>query len=121
MQVLDLAIYMLKNLEAIAGSQVEMIDTINKQINQTKFIMIISTAVYIVISILVGYFVSKALVSPMKKLIKSAEKIASGENVEIEKNIKKNIILPKNKKIKNIVKEMAYKTKTYNMIRKIIK
>lgn len=38
--------------------------------------MIISTAVYIVISILVGYFVSKALVSPMKKLIKSAEKIA---------------------------------------------
>ena len=79
-------IYMLKNLEVIAGSQVEMIDTINKQINQTKFIMIISTAVYIVISILVGYFVSKALVSPMKKLIKSAEKIASGENVEIEKN-----------------------------------
>ena len=79
-------IYMLKNLEAITGSQVEMIDTINKQINQTKFIMIISTAVYIVISILVGYFVSKALVSPMKKLIKSAEKIASGENVEIEKN-----------------------------------
>ena len=79
-------IYMLKNLEAIAGSQVEMIDTINKQINQTKFIMIISTAVYIVISILVGYFVSKALVSHMKKLIKSAEKIASGENVEIEKN-----------------------------------
>lgn len=79
-------IYMLKNLEAIAGSQFEMIDTINKQINQTKFIMIISTAVYIVISILVGYFVSKALVSPMKKLIKSAEKIASGENVEIEKN-----------------------------------
>ena len=79
-------IYMLKDLEAITGSQVEMIDTINKQINQTKFIMIISTAVYIVISILVGYFVSKALVSPMKKLIKSAEKIASGENVEIEKN-----------------------------------
>ena len=79
-------IYMLEDLEAIAGSQVEMIDTINKQINQTKFIMIISTAVYIVISILVGYFVSKALVSPMKKLIKSAEKIASGENVEIEKN-----------------------------------
>ena len=79
-------IYMLKNLEAIAGSQVEMVDTINNQINQTKFIMIISTAVYIVISILVGYFVSKALVSPMKKLIKSAEKIASGENVEIEKN-----------------------------------
>lgn len=27
-------IYMLKNLEVIAGSQVEMIDTINKQINK---------------------------------------------------------------------------------------
>lgn len=79
-------IYMLKNLETIAGSQVEMIDIINNQINQTKFIMVISTAVYVVISILVGYFVSKALVSPMKRLIKSAEKIASGENVKIEKN-----------------------------------
>ena len=63
-----------------------------------------------------------------QKIIKSAELHKNREyffknidNVEIEKNIKKNIILPKNKKIKNIVKEMAYKTKTYNMIRKIIK
>ena len=49
-------------------------------------IMLISTGAYIVISILVSFFVTKALVSPMKKLIKSAEKIASGEKIEIEKN-----------------------------------
>lgn len=78
-------LYMLQELEQIGSSQVEMIETINSQIQQTKIIMIISTVVYIIISILVGFFVSKALVSPMKKLIKSAEKIASGENVEIEK------------------------------------
>ena len=79
-------IYMLKGLEASLTNLPEMIDIINSQINQTKFVMIISTIVYIIISLLVGYFVSKSLVSPMKKLIKSAEKIASGENVEIEKN-----------------------------------
>lgn len=50
-------------------------------------IMLISTGAYIVISILVSFFVTKALVSPMKKLIKSAEKIASGEKIEIEKMI----------------------------------
>ncbi len=77
---------MLQQLEALSTSQTEVINTINEQIAQTKMIMAISTSVYVVISILVGFFVSKALVSPMKKLIKSAEKIASGESVEIEKN-----------------------------------
>lgn len=79
-------IYMLKGLESSLANLTEMIDIINNQISQTKFMMIVSTCVYIIISSLVGYFVSKSLVSPMKKLIKSAEKIASGENVEIEKN-----------------------------------
>lgn len=79
---------MLKELENLNISQTEVIYTINEQIKQTKIIMVISTCAYIIISILVGFFVSKALVSPMKKLIKSAEKIASGENIEIEKNVK---------------------------------
>ena len=79
-------LYMLQELENISTSQGEAISIINTQIQQTKMIMLISTGAYIVISILVSFFVTKALVSPMKKLIKSAEKIASGEKIEIEKN-----------------------------------
>ncbi len=79
-------LYMLQELENISTSQGEVISIINTQIQQTKMIMLISTGAYIVISILVSFFVTKALVSPMKKLIKSAEKIASGEKIEIEKN-----------------------------------
>ena len=78
-------IVMLKQLENISVNNIEMLDMINNQINQTKIILAVSTSVYVIISVLLGFFISRALVSPMKKLIKSAEKIASGENIEIEK------------------------------------
>lgn len=81
-------IVMLKQLENIGVNNIEMIDMINNQLNQTKIILAVSTSVYVIISVLLGFFISRALVSPMKKLIKSAEKIASGENVEIEKTEK---------------------------------
>lgn len=83
-------IYMLNQLETIGNMQenVELIESINNQLRQTKVLLIVSLSVYTVISILVGYFVLKSVVSPMKKLIKSAEKIASGENVQIGDKIK---------------------------------
>ena len=77
-------IYMLNQLEIIGTEQanVELIQSINAQISQTKLAIIISLAIYSIISILIGFFVAKALVFPMKKLIKSAEKIASGEKIK---------------------------------------
>ena len=83
---------MLKQLETISYIQENsmMMDAIIAQITQTKMIIGISISVYAVISALVGYFVAKVLVSPMRKLIKSAEKIASGENIKIEKRKKDN-------------------------------
>ena len=78
---------MLNQIENIDQSNVELIESVNEQIAQTKLIIIISVVIYTIISILIGYFVLKAVVSPMKKLIKSAEKIASGENVKIDENI----------------------------------
>ncbi len=75
---------MLQQLEGIGSSQLKIMETVNSQVQQTRLVMAISAGVYIIICVLVGFFVSRALVSPMKKLIKSAEKIASGENVEIE-------------------------------------
>lgn len=80
-------IFMLNQIENIDQSNVELIESVNEQIAQTKLIIIISIVIYTIISILIGYFVLKAVVSPMKKLIKSAEKIASGENVKIDENI----------------------------------
>ena len=69
-------IFMLNQIENIDQSNVKLIENINEQISQTKLIIIISIVIYTIISILIGYFVLKAVVSPMKKLIKSAEKIA---------------------------------------------
>lgn len=68
----------------------ENAEIIGVQVRRTEMMMVITGVVYAVISILVGIFVSKALVSPMKKLIKSAEKIASGENIKIEQTAKAN-------------------------------
>ncbi len=81
-------IVMLKQLEDISVNNIEMIELINNQLNQTKIILAVSTGVYVLVSIFLGFFISRSLVSPMKKLIKSAEKIASGENIEIEKTKK---------------------------------
>ena len=84
-------IYMLNQLENIGNLQenIELIENINNQLKQTKILIIVSMSVYTLISILVGYFVLKSVVSPMKKLRKSAEKIASGENVQIGDKINK--------------------------------
>ena len=81
-------IVMLKQLEDISINNMKMIELINNQLNQTKIILAVSTGVYVLVSIFLGFFISRSLVSPMKKLIKSAEKIASGENIEIEKTKK---------------------------------
>ena len=82
-------ILMLNQIEDIGANQynIELIESVNNQISQTKLTVIISIVIYTLISILIGYFVLKAVVSPMKKLIKSAEKIASGENVKLDENI----------------------------------
>ncbi len=80
---------MLNQIEELGSVQENfaLIESVRSQLSQTKLIVIISIIIYTVISILIGYFVLKAVVSPMKRLIKSAEEIASGENVNIEQNL----------------------------------
>ena len=82
-------IFMLNQIETLGTLQdnMELIENVNSQLQQTRVIILVSVTMYTIISILIGYFVLKALVSPMKRLIKSAEKIASGENVKIDSNI----------------------------------
>lgn len=82
-------IFMLNQIEKLGTFQdnLELIESVKNQLNQTRVIIIVSVFMYTIISILIGYFVLKALVSPMKRLIKSAEKIASGENVKVDTNV----------------------------------
>ena len=82
-------ILMLNQIEELGKVQenFEIVESVREQFSQTRLIVIVAIVVYTVISILIGYFVLKAVVSPMKRLIKSAEKIASGENVDVKDNI----------------------------------
>ena len=82
-------ILMLNQIEELGEVQenFEIVESVREQFSQTRLIVIVAIVVYTVISILIGYFVLKAVVSPMKRLIKSAEKIASGENVDVKDNI----------------------------------
>ena len=79
-------ILMLNQIETLGANQynIELINNVNNQLNQTRMIIIISIIMYTIISILIGYFVIKTLVTPMKRLIKSAEKVATGENLKID-------------------------------------
>ena len=82
-------ILMLNQIEKLGTTQENfaLVENVRNQLLQTKIIIIIAISVYTVISILIGFFVLKAVVSPMKRLIKSAEKIASGENVNVKETL----------------------------------
>ena len=85
-------ILMLNQIENIGTIQdnIQLIENVKKQLMQTKTMIIISVIIYTIISVLIGYFVLKAVVSPMKKMIKSAKEIASGDSIkvnEVERNI----------------------------------
>ena len=79
-------ILMLNQIETLGTNQfnIELIQNVKNQLNQTRMIIIISIVMYTIISILIGFFVVKTLVTPMKRLIKSAEKVATGENLKVD-------------------------------------
>lgn len=59
---------------------------VNTQIHNVKYITIIAEALYGIITIIVGIFMSKVIINPITKLITEAPKIASGESQVINKN-----------------------------------
>jgi len=63
----------------------EEYEIIINQANNLKNIILIVLAIYGVISILVGIFITKSILNPITKLIESAPKIAAGEDIEINK------------------------------------
>ncbi|MGN1298159.1 MAG: sensor histidine kinase [Clostridia bacterium] len=66
----------------------QVLDFINNLKNNTKLILAISTSIFILVGILISVFLSKFVIYPINKLIKSAEKITDEETKEKKKNKK---------------------------------
>lgn len=66
-------------------NQEELKVDLEKQIQQTQIICVIGIGIFTIITLLVGYFISKSVVKPINGLIESAEKIANGEEIKIAK------------------------------------
>ncbi|MCL2860350.1 MAG: cell wall metabolism sensor histidine kinase WalK [Oscillospiraceae bacterium] len=71
-------------LSEIGNSNTQAVQSIQNQIEKTKIIVIYSVAIFCIISLVVGYFVTKAIIRPISELIKNTEKIVAGEDVEIK-------------------------------------
>ena len=67
----------------------ELSNMIAIQISQTQVITAIAIGIFAIITLLVGYFVSKSVIKPINSLIQNAEKIANGEEIEIQDTGKK--------------------------------
>lgn len=74
------------SLQSITTSQTENIEEyslmIQKYQGQLKIITLITIFIFTLICVLVGVFVTKKIISPITRLINSAKKIASGEEVQ---------------------------------------
>ncbi len=69
-------------IEGVTNEQVDRI--MQEEISQIQTITIYSIGIFGVISIIVGFFVVKVIIGPISKIIKSAERIASGESIDIK-------------------------------------
>ena len=83
-------ILFMNNLQQIAQNATgynEVQNMVVQEANQARNLTIILTITFIIISIVVAAFLIKAIISPMNKLTKSAEKVA--KNKKTSKAIKK--------------------------------
>lgn len=68
----------------------ELSQIVMTQISQTKILILVAILVFCFITLLVGIFVAKVVVSPISRLVKNAERLAAGENVDVKIMPKKN-------------------------------
>ena len=73
--------------EFIGGSEYvtfhDLINIANTQMNQAKILILGTILVFSCIVIIVGIFISEAIVKPLNKMIINAQKLANGESVEL--------------------------------------
>lgn len=73
------------SLEQVANAE-GYTEVIGMQVKNVRYITIVAEALYGVITILIGMFISKTVLNPITKLIKDAPRIAAGENINITSN-----------------------------------
>ena len=78
----------INSLKQIETANTEINTIIAEKTSQTLLIMAIAIGVFAIITVLVGYFIHKAIVKPIDNLIENAEKIANGEEVEFKEQNK---------------------------------
>ena len=61
----------------------DLINITNTQMNQAKILILGTILVFSCIVIVVGIFISEAIVKPLNKMIINAQKLANGESVEL--------------------------------------
>ena len=85
------------------SSMSDFVQLLNVEQAQTKILILSAILVFCCIMILMGVFVLKVIINPINNLIKNAEKIANGENVELitVKNTRRNKKLKKKKRRKD--------------------
>ena len=82
--ILVLAILMFLSYGIYTIQELQNSNIQNEIINKNIFVFIIITAAFVGISIIVIWFTSRVITRPIYKLIKSAEKIAEGEELIID-------------------------------------
>ena len=86
-----------------AATSTDFLTLLNEQQNKTRILILAAILVFSCIMFFMGIFVLKVIINPINNLIKNAQKMANGENVELiaVKNIRKNKKNKKKKKKKN--------------------
>ena len=76
--------YAKTEIQEISQNSEAILNVIENEIYKTKIVIGIVAGVFTVISIIVGIFLTKSVIGPLYKLIKNAEKVASGEETELK-------------------------------------
>ena len=65
-------------------TQAEISKTINNEIVNSRNVVVYSLGIFGIVSIFLGWLIAKLVVSPISKIIKSAEKVSNGKSMEIK-------------------------------------
>lgn len=89
--ITSLGLFFIYNLETINNSistEIMTIDDVKEltinQMNYTKNVIFSSLVAFTIIILILGAFVSKVIIKPISRLVKSAEMVAKGEPVDIK-------------------------------------
>ena len=75
--------FMVNKMEELVAEGISK-EIVDIQIKEVKTIVILVIASFIIISFVIFLFASKKIISPISRLIKSANRIAIGEEVELK-------------------------------------